>query len=98
GDDATDAGRQPRRPTPPRTSAHYVLGGLLVAVSGIGLLHFAKGAPALDAGRDVIADAAGYVGALVGQPLHRTVATGGAVVVLVVLGVAGVLLLTGIAL
>ncbi|MCU1352114.1 MAG: hypothetical protein JWM05_1323, partial [Acidimicrobiales bacterium] len=43
--------------------AHVVVGSALMVVSGLGLLHLARHAPALDAGRHTLADSAGYLGA-----------------------------------
>jgi S-DNA-T family DNA segregation ATPase FtsK/SpoIIIE len=73
--------------------ARRALGGALLAIAGLGLLHLAQGAPALDAPGDELEAAAGIVGALVGEPLRALVATGGALAVLLLLAVAGVVLL-----
>ena len=73
--------------------ARRALGGGLLAVAGLGLLHLAQGAPSLDAPGDELEAAAGIVGALVGEPLRALVATGGALAVLLLLAVAGVVLL-----
>lgn len=73
--------------------ARRALGGILVAIAGLGLLHLATGAPAIGAPGDDLVDAAGIVGALIGEPLRALVATGGALAVLLLLLVAGVVLL-----
>ena len=46
------------------------VGGTLVAISLLGLLHIARGAPTFADGRDALADAAGYIGALIGVPIE----------------------------
>ena len=56
----------------------------LVVLGGLGLLHLARHAPRLDAPNHVLSDAAGFVGAVVGQPLRSTLATWGATLVLLV--------------
>ncbi|MCB0977510.1 MAG: DNA translocase FtsK, partial [Acidimicrobiales bacterium] len=72
----------------------FALGGTLVAVAILGLLHMLRGAPDFGAGRDEVADAAGTVGRLIGQPLVNALGDAGAYAVLVALGVAGALVLT----
>ncbi|HEX7135742.1 MAG TPA: DNA translocase FtsK [Iamia sp.] len=72
--------------------ARRALGGILMAVAGLGLLHLAQGAPALDSSGDDLEAAAGIVGALIGEPLQFLVATGGALAVLVLVLVAGIVL------
>ncbi|HVM67877.1 MAG TPA: DNA translocase FtsK 4TM domain-containing protein, partial [Acidimicrobiales bacterium] len=67
-------------------------GGAVIAVAGAGLLHLAHGSPPLGGPRRAIEHAGGYVGAVVGAPLHRVLATGGATVVLVALAAVGALL------
>ncbi|QYG93274.1 DNA translocase FtsK [Iamia sp. SCSIO 61187] len=72
--------------------ARRALGGVLLGVASLGLLHLAQGAPAIDGPGDDLVDAAGIVGALIGEPLQALVATSGALAVLVLLLVAGVVL------
>jgi S-DNA-T family DNA segregation ATPase FtsK/SpoIIIE len=78
-----------------RSSSPYrlVVGWSLVGIAALGLLHVIKGpsgfAPASEA-----RGAGGYVGALVAEPLRSLVASGGAVVVMIALGLAGILLVT----
>jgi S-DNA-T family DNA segregation ATPase FtsK/SpoIIIE len=72
--------------------ARRALGGVLLVVAALGLLHLAQGAPPLGAPGDELVEAAGIVGALIGEPLQALVATGGALAVLVLVLVAGVVL------
>jgi S-DNA-T family DNA segregation ATPase FtsK/SpoIIIE len=67
-------------------------GGAVIAVAGAALLHLAHGSPPLGGRRRAIEHAGGYVGGVVGAPLHRVLATGGATVVLVALAAVGALL------
>jgi S-DNA-T family DNA segregation ATPase FtsK/SpoIIIE len=76
--------------------ARRALGGVLLAIAALGLLHLARGAPPLDAPGDELVDAAGILGALIGAPLVGLLATGGAVAVLVLVAVAGVVLVADI--
>jgi hypothetical protein len=73
--------------------ARRALGGILAGVAALGLLHLAQGAPSIDAAGDDLEAAAGIVGALIGEPLQALVATGGALAVLMLVLVAGVVLL-----
>jgi S-DNA-T family DNA segregation ATPase FtsK/SpoIIIE len=66
-----------------------------VVIAGLGLLHLARGAPARIDGGDRLADAAGYAGAAVGEPLQALVATWGSTLLLVLIGLIGILILTG---
>ncbi|CAN5734827.1 DNA translocase FtsK [soil metagenome] len=74
--------------------ARLALGSTLLAVAGIGLLHLFRSAPDLDAGRDAVADSAGYVGAFIGGPLHGVLGQVGSVIVLGAVGFAGALVVT----
>jgi len=78
--------------------ARRVLGGALLVVATLGLLHLGRGAPPFDATGDDLVDAAGIVGAGVGEPLRGLVATGGAVIVLILVAVAGLVLVADVAL
>jgi len=88
GDGAGDA-RAPDAHGP----ARRVLGGVLLTIAALGLLHLLRGSPAIDAPVDDLTDAAGVSGAAVGEPLQGALATGGALAVLVLVAVAGVILL-----
>ncbi len=74
--------------------AHIAVGGVCFVLAGLGLLHLARHAPPLDAPNRVLSDAAGFVGALVGHPLQSALATWGAALVLMAVGIAGLLVLT----
>jgi S-DNA-T family DNA segregation ATPase FtsK/SpoIIIE len=78
----------------PRSAAHLALGSALIAVAGCGLLHLAGGRPALSDGADELARAGGYLGAAAGGPLADVLATWGAGLVLVAVGLAGLVVLT----
>ncbi|HYI63236.1 MAG TPA: DNA translocase FtsK 4TM domain-containing protein [Acidimicrobiales bacterium] len=78
--------------------ARRALGAVLLAVSGLGLLHLATGSPPIGAPGDELVDAAGAIGALVGEPLRTLAATAGAVAVLVLVAVAGVILVADLTL
>jgi len=66
-----------------------------VAVVVAALLHLAHGSPALSGPTKGVEGAGGYVGALLGAPLHAALSTWGAVLVLLVLAIVGLLLMTG---
>ncbi|HTN80861.1 MAG TPA: DNA translocase FtsK 4TM domain-containing protein [Acidimicrobiales bacterium] len=70
------------------------LGFALLAVSATGLLQLAFGPDSWGAPLDDFRDAGGYLGALVALPLQNVLATAGAALVLVGVGVAGLLILT----
>jgi S-DNA-T family DNA segregation ATPase FtsK/SpoIIIE len=74
--------------------ARSIFGGVLLAISGLGLLHLLRGAPAFGDGSDALADAAGFLGAVVGAPLQATIGSIGAGLVLAAIGFAGALVLT----
>ncbi len=78
--------------------ARAVVGGLVCAVAGLGLLHLGRGAPHFDAGVDAVARAGGYLGALIGAPLRALLGPVASVLVLVIVAVAGVVLLTHLSL
>ena len=75
-------------------SARYALGCALLAVSGLGLLHLGRGAPAMGDGRQAVADAAGYAGAAIGGPVRGGIGGIGAAAVLLAIGLAGALVIT----
>ncbi|QXC62414.1 DNA translocase FtsK [Aquihabitans sp. G128] len=74
--------------------ARLALGSFLLAVAGMGLLHLFRQAPDLGAGRDAVADSAGYVGAVIGGPLHGALGQVGAGLLLAAIGFAGALVVT----
>ncbi len=74
--------------------ARFLLGTTLLATAGLGLLHLIRDAPALGAGRDALADSAGYVGALIGGPARALLGTVGSALVLSAVAFAGALVVT----
>ena len=82
----------------PDTVAHpfarIALGSTLLAVAGLGLLHLVRRAPELAAGRDVLADSAGYVGGAIGAPVHDLLGDAGAALLFTALAFAGALVVT----
>ncbi len=74
--------------------ARLALGSSLLVIAGLGLLHLGRGAPTFSEGRDALADSAGYVGAVVGAPLHALLGQIGAGVLLGAIGFAGALVVT----
>ena len=70
-----------------------VLGGVLLVLAVLGLLHLARG-PARGAAVAAVTRAGGWFGVLVGRPLRAVAAPAGAVVVLLGLMVAALVILT----
>jgi DNA segregation ATPase FtsK/SpoIIIE, S-DNA-T family len=62
--------------------AHLVVGGVLLALAGTGLLHVWRGQPTLDDGLDAWGAAGGLLGMAAGAPLVAVAATAGATVLL----------------
>jgi S-DNA-T family DNA segregation ATPase FtsK/SpoIIIE len=77
-------------------SAHLVVGSLIIALAGAGLLHLGRGAPPVDGPVADLESAGGIVGAAIGQPLAALLATGGAVLVLITVALVGLVVLTRI--
>lgn len=75
--------------------ARAAVGGLLVLVALTGLLHVARGRPGIDSPISEIGAAGGVLGMAIGGPLHALAAVAGSVLVLLALGVAGMIVLTG---
>ena len=74
------------------------LGFALIAIAATGLLQLSLGPDRWGASLDDFRDAGGYVGAIVALPLEGVLATAGAALVLVGLGIAGLLILTRVTL
>ena len=72
------------------------LGSTLVVLVVLGLLHLTRGHPGFAATREQLSSAGGFLGVLVGAPLRAVLAPVGAAVLLVVIGLAGLVLVTGI--
>ncbi|MCU1356092.1 MAG: ftsK [Acidimicrobiales bacterium] len=85
-------------PEDPFVAAHpfarAALGGTLLAVAGLGLLHLARRAPHFADGGDAMADSAGYLGALIGVPLRAAIGPLGSSLLLGAVGCAGALVVT----
>ena len=75
--------------------ARAVVGGLLLVVSLAGLLHVLRDRPGIDDPVGELGAAGGAVGLVVGGPLHAAAAVIGSVLILAVLGVVGIMVLTG---
>jgi len=71
-----------------------LVGWLLMSLSVLGLLQVARGAERLGDAADGIADAGGWIGALVGTPLEALLDTAGSAVLLIAAFTAGALLVT----
>jgi S-DNA-T family DNA segregation ATPase FtsK/SpoIIIE len=71
-----------------------LVGWLLMSLSILGLLQVARGAEQLGDASDGIADAGGWIGALVGTPLEALLDTAGSAVLLIAAFTAGALLVT----
>ncbi|WP_421119669.1 DNA translocase FtsK [Aquihabitans daechungensis] len=74
--------------------ARNVFGGILIAISGLGLLHLLRGAPSFSEGADALADSAGYLGATIGAPIRAAISPVGAAVAFLAIGFAGALVIT----
>ncbi|MEO6989602.1 MAG: DNA translocase FtsK [Aquihabitans sp.] len=79
---------------PTHVVARFALGGILVSIAGLGLLHLYRGAPGFGAEGEAIADSAGYVGLLIGAPLHSLLGNIGATLLLSAIALAGILVIT----
>jgi S-DNA-T family DNA segregation ATPase FtsK/SpoIIIE len=67
----------------------------LASLSVLGVLHVVRGPDKIMSGFDTLGRAGGWLGALVGEPLRRLLGEAGAIVVLSVLFLVGVLVITG---
>ncbi|MGN6696061.1 MAG: DNA translocase FtsK 4TM domain-containing protein, partial [Aquihabitans sp.] len=74
--------------------ARNVVGGLLLAIAGLGLLHVFRHAPTFDEGADAMADSAGYLGGIIGAPVKAALSTVGATIAFLAIGFAGALVIT----
>ena len=72
-----------------------VLGYGLAFLALLGVLHVVRGPAEIMGGFDTLGTAGGWLGALIGEPLRRLLADAGAIVVLSLLFLGGVLLVTG---
>ncbi len=78
----------------PAERIRLALGFALLAVSATGLLELALGPGQWDAALDEFRDAGGLLGAAAALPMERVLATAGATLVLIGVGLAGLLILT----
>jgi S-DNA-T family DNA segregation ATPase FtsK/SpoIIIE len=79
-------------------SAHRVrltVGYGLTSLAVLGVLHVVRGPAKIMSGFDTLGKAGGWLGALVGEPLRRVLGDTGAVVLMAVLFLVGVLVITG---
>jgi S-DNA-T family DNA segregation ATPase FtsK/SpoIIIE len=74
--------------------ARIALGTTLLAIAGLGILHLVRDTPGFSAGRDALADAAGYVGAAIGAPVHGLLGDAGSALLFGALAFAGALVIT----
>ena len=102
---ATAADPDPAGAAPPAADARAAhslvrrsLGAVVLVLAVLGLLDLTRGAPDFGSRRVAIAHAGGFVGVAVGQPLRSALSSWGAVSLLVLLGLAGLILLTGVTL
>jgi len=93
---ATDEEGNPVEPSPdaPSVAAHVGVGTALLVVASVGLAHLAGGSPRFEDPDRQLRRAGGYLGAAVGTPIESALGTGGAVAVLVLVAVAGLIVLT----
>ncbi|HUS61964.1 MAG TPA: DNA translocase FtsK 4TM domain-containing protein [Acidimicrobiales bacterium] len=82
------------RGRPRQEPARIAIGFAFIAISGCGLLHVVRGAPAWGAPLDELRSAGGWLGAVVAVPLSSLLAVWGASIVLTTALVLGVLILT----
>jgi S-DNA-T family DNA segregation ATPase FtsK/SpoIIIE len=95
GGDATGGDPLVARPAP-GAPWRVALGLALLAVAGLGILHLAAGAPALDSPLEDLRDAGGLAGALIGAPLVALAGWAGAAVILAGMVLLGALLVPGV--
>ena len=87
---------EPEEDTPPGTDPVRLAVGIVLGLLGVcGLAELAKGTPALS-DTAALRQGGGYLGALVGSPLHAGLGAAGAAVLLVALALVGVLIATGV--
>jgi DNA segregation ATPase FtsK/SpoIIIE, S-DNA-T family len=93
---ATDDDGNPIEPgtDAPSVAAHVGVGTTLLVLASVGLAHVAGGSPRFEDPDEQLRRAGGYVGAAVGTPIQSALGTGGAVAVLVLVAVAGLVVLT----
>ena len=75
--------------------AHIVVGGLGAAVATTGLVHLAGDSPSWGSGVEAFSGAGGVMGWLVGAPLLTFASFWGALIILLVIGLGGLIVMTG---
>jgi S-DNA-T family DNA segregation ATPase FtsK/SpoIIIE len=78
----------------PNAAAHVGVGAVMLVVSVAGLAHVLGGSPTFGGPEDEIRSAGGWLGAAVGTPLEAALGRGGAIVVLALLAIGGLVVLT----
>ena len=81
------------RGRPREEPVRVAIGSLFLTLAAAGLLHVRADGVGFDAPVGILRGAGGFIGLLVAEPLTRIVATWGAVIVLAVLGLLGILIL-----
>ena len=81
------------RGRPREEPVRVVIGSAFLLVAATGLLHLRSGGPAWGSNFETLRAAGGLLGAAVGEPLQKVLATWGAVLVLGLLGLLGCLIL-----
>ncbi len=94
-DPADDAGTDPVA-DPTAVVARRSAGAVLVVLVILGLADLWRGRPGFSGTRDELAHAGGFLGTVVATPLHAVLGVAGATIVCVLVGVAGLVLLTGV--
>ena len=74
---------------------HLVVGGLAAAVATTGLVHLAGDSPSWGSGIEAFSAAGGLLGWIVGAPLLTIASFWGALVILLVIGLGGLIIMTG---
>ena len=83
------------RGRPRERPIRVLIGAVFCTVSLAGLLHLAKGAPQWGSPIGTLRRAGGLIGAIAAEPTKALIATWGAVLLLVAIGIMGLLILTG---
>jgi DNA segregation ATPase FtsK/SpoIIIE, S-DNA-T family len=78
----------------PSTAAHVTVGATLLVLAVAGLAHVLGGSPPFDAPARDLQAAGGWLGAAVGTPVESALGDGGAVALLVLVAVGGLVVLT----
>lgn len=96
GDDPTLVVDRPEPVDPVIVTVRRVVGVIVVVLVVLGLLDLWRGRPGFSGTADEFAHAGGFVGTVVGTPSHAILGAVGATVLLVLVGLAGLVLVTGV--